>query len=94
MADVLRAVAKTFRPRAWNSRARLLPMPPGLVPVIRIVFCDIVLCCWSEIDREDESLVIDLGNLKCAEKQIVDKLLHGLEAVSYTHLTLPTKRIV
>lgn len=29
----LRAVAKTVRPRGWNSRASASPMPPSLQPV-------------------------------------------------------------
>ena len=38
----------------------------------------------------------DLSSLKTQRKRIfvIDGIINSIEAVSYTHLTLPTKRIV
>ncbi len=33
--DLVRAVAKTWRPCCWNAMARAEPMPPALQPVMR-----------------------------------------------------------
>lgn len=40
MEEVLRAVARTRRPREWNWRASAWPMPPGLQPVTKTLFLE------------------------------------------------------
>ena len=46
----------------------------------------------NSLDYICENLNVDVANNKIPNKEI--KLAQGLEPVSYTHLTLPTKRIV
>ena len=49
----------------------------------------------QNIDRELQRCMSELGNHGVNSKQrLRDAELYALEAVSYTHLTLPTKRIV
>ena len=40
---VVRAVAKTRKPREWKERAMAWPMPPGEQPVMRTVFLWVLL---------------------------------------------------
>ena len=49
---------------------------------------------WVESEKKYVSLTVSAKGMRIIDKKGIDEVLKDIRSVSYTHLTLPTKRIV
>ena len=104
-AEAAEAARKLKKKRRWQAVAACLfslvacsvvlimsrPKPP---PVERVAPADVIGVVQNTLPREKQLVVNVKGDFKEYTLRARDKILLNRKAVSYTHLTLPTKRIV